>query len=67
MSWGQRIREIREERGWSVQEAADVIYVTRQAWYYWECGLRIPRSRLVLETLQNVGFPIPEKKSLTKV
>lgn len=40
----EEIRRLRTERGWSVQQAADLIGVTDGMWYFWEQGRHKPRK-----------------------
>lgn len=42
MKFGEKIRQLREEKGMTQQEMAGKLYVTRQAVSRWECGARYP-------------------------
>ena len=42
VEFGEKIRQLREERGYTQQILADKLYVTRQAVSRWECGARYP-------------------------
>jgi transcriptional regulator with XRE-family HTH domain len=38
MEFGEKMKQIREEKGMTQQAVADKLYVTRQAVSRWECG-----------------------------
>lgn len=40
--FGEKVKQIREERGMTQQSLAEKLYVTRQAVSRWECGARYP-------------------------
>ncbi len=42
MDFGERLKQAREEKGYTQQKLADKLYVTRQAVSKWECGTRYP-------------------------
>ena len=42
VNFGEKIRQLREEKGMTQQTLADKLYVTRQAVSRWECGARYP-------------------------
>lgn len=42
ISFGEQIKQLREEKGMTQQSLADKLYVTRQAVSRWECGARYP-------------------------
>ena len=44
--FGRRLASLRNERGWSIEEVAAHLGVSRQAVWYWETGQRVPRQRL---------------------
>ncbi len=46
---GKFIKELREEKGWSQEELANKIYVTRQAVSRWERGVGLPDYDLLLK------------------
>jgi transcriptional regulator with XRE-family HTH domain len=44
--FGHRLASLRGERGWSIEDLAARLGVSRQAVWYWETGQRQPRPRL---------------------
>ena len=42
VNFGEKIRQLREEKGMTQQALAEKLYVTRQAVSRWECGARYP-------------------------
>ena len=42
ISFGEQIKQLREEKGMTQQSLAEKLYVTRQAVSRWECGARYP-------------------------
>lgn len=42
VEFGEKIKQLREEKGMTQQSLADKLYVTRQAVSRWECGARYP-------------------------
>lgn len=55
MKFGEKIRQVREEKGMTQQTLADKLYVTRQAVSRWECGARYPdvlTAKKIAEALQ---------------
>jgi transcriptional regulator with XRE-family HTH domain len=42
MEFGEKMKQIREDKGMTQQAVADKLYVTRQAVSRWECGARCP-------------------------
>lgn len=42
VEFGEKLKQIREERGMTQQTLAEKLYVTRQAVSRWECGARYP-------------------------
>ncbi len=42
IEFGEKIKQLREEKGMTQQTMADHLYVTRQAVSRWECGARYP-------------------------
>jgi transcriptional regulator with XRE-family HTH domain len=52
---GSRIEQLRTERGWSLDELADRLGVSRQAVWYWETGQRMPRAALFGQLARALG------------
>ncbi len=42
VEFGEKLKQVREERGLTQQSLAECLYVTRQAVSRWECGARYP-------------------------
>ena len=42
VEFGEKLKQIREEKGLTQQSLAEKLYVTRQAVSRWECGARYP-------------------------
>ncbi len=42
MEFGEMVKQLREEKGWTQQTMAEMLYVTRQAVSRWENGARYP-------------------------
>ena len=42
LEFGEKLKQVREERGMTQQSLAERLYVTRQAVSRWECGARYP-------------------------
>lgn len=42
MEFGEKLKQLREEKGMTQQKIAEMLYVTRQAVSRWECGARYP-------------------------
>lgn len=42
LEFGEKVKQVREERGMTQQSLAEKLYVTRQAVSRWECGARYP-------------------------
>jgi len=56
-AFGKRLASLRGERGWSIEEVAVQLGVSRQAVWYWETGKRLPRARLVKRVAELFGVP----------
>ena len=53
--FGPRLAALRTERGWSIDEVAARLGVSRQAVWYWETGQRVPRQRLFRRVAEVLG------------
>lgn len=42
IEFGEKLKQLREEKGMTQQSMAEMLYVTRQAVSRWECGARFP-------------------------
>ena len=42
VEFGEKLKQLREEKGMTQQTLAEMLYVTRQAVSRWECGARYP-------------------------
>jgi transcriptional regulator with XRE-family HTH domain len=51
--WPRRLKALRAARGWTQQQAADTIGVTRRAWQYWEHDRQVP-SRPIRNLLDRI-------------
>lgn len=45
-NFAARLAALRNEHGWSLEQLAERLGVTRQAVWYWETGQRLPRANL---------------------
>ena len=54
------IRARRRARGISVQQAADALGLSRQAWYYYETGVNMPAAALLPAIAELLGCTIEE-------
>ena len=52
-----RLSELRVAKGWSQEELADRLAVSRQAVWYWESGLRLPRAEHFRALAREFGVP----------
>lgn len=55
IEFGEKLKQMREEKGMTQQTLAEQLYVTRQAVSRWECGARYPDLLTVTTTLQYVA------------
>jgi transcriptional regulator with XRE-family HTH domain len=53
--FGSRLAELRASRGWSLDELAERMDVSRQAVWYWETGQRMPRAELFRKIAEALG------------
>ena len=52
----QKLRKAREKGKWTIEECAEYVGVTRDAWYKWETGQRWPTSEQQLDRIaETVG------------
>ena len=54
------IEKLREARGWSRKELADLLGVSVQSVHYWEAGLKLPTIRHVRTMAGVFGVPMEE-------
>lgn len=54
------IRTRRRAREISVQQAADALGLSRQAWYNWEAGIAMPSAALLPAVAELLGCSIEE-------
>lgn len=53
--FGTRLSKLRTARGFSLQDLADRLEVSRQAVWYWESGQRLPRAEIFQKLAQILG------------
>jgi len=51
-----KLAALREERGLSIEEFANILGVSRQALWYWETGQRFPRKHMLNRIAQEFGI-----------
>ena len=56
LEFGEKVKQIREERGMTQQSLAEKLYVTRQAVSRWEAGETIPNTE-TLKLLRSFLYP----------
>lgn len=56
------IRAARAERGWSLSQVAERVYVTRQAIHAWEVGIAYPKDKNLDRLCCVLGLPYEELK-----
>ena len=54
MTFGEKLRTLREVRGFSKTDLAAAIGFTRRSIYNWECDRNCPKSIAVLEELSHM-------------
>lgn len=57
IEFGEKIRNLRENKGMTQQTLADKLHVTRQAISRWECGARYPDIFLTKQIAQSNFIP----------
>ncbi len=60
VEFGEKIKQLREEKGMTQQTMADRLYVTRQAVSRWECGARYPDLLTTKKIAEILGVAIDE-------
>lgn len=45
--FGMRLKELRQQQGWSLNEMGHYLGVTKQAVSRWECGKRVPTIEVI--------------------
>ncbi len=60
MEFGEKIKQLREEKGMTQQTMAEMLYVTRQAVSRWECGARYPDLLTAKKIAQILNVTIDE-------
>ena len=60
VEFGEKLRQLREERGMTQQTVAEKLYVTRQAVSRWECGARYPDLLTAKKIAQILNVTIDE-------
>jgi transcriptional regulator with XRE-family HTH domain len=60
MEFGDKMKQIREEKGMTQQAVADKLYVTRQAVSRWECGARCPDLIMAKKIAQILDVSLDE-------
>lgn len=67
IEFGEKLKQLREEKGMTQQTLADMLYVTRQAVSRWECGARYPDLITTKKISQILGVTIDELVSGEKL
>lgn len=60
VEFGEKIKQLREEKGMTQQSMADLLYVTRQAVSRWECGARYPDLLTAKKIAHILGVSVDE-------
>lgn len=60
ISFVEKIKQLREEKGMTQQSLAEKLYVTRQAVSRWECGARYPDLLTAKKIAQVLGVTVDE-------
>ena len=67
IEFGEKVKQLREQKGMTQQTLADMLYVTRQAVSRWECGARYPDLITTKKISQILGVTIDELVSGEKL
>ncbi|MBQ8857068.1 MAG: helix-turn-helix transcriptional regulator [Lachnospiraceae bacterium] len=67
IEFGEKLKQLREERGMTQQTLAEMLYVTRQAVSRWECGARYPDLLTTKKIATILGVTIDELVSGEKL
>ncbi len=57
---GEKIREARQQRGWSQRFLAEKLGVTSVAIVYWETGRSVPRAHRMREVAMLLGLQLED-------
>ena len=60
MSFGERLKKEREQKGWSQEELATKIHVSRQSVSKWETGKNYPSIEVIIDLSDLFGITIDE-------
>lgn len=63
MEFGEKLKQLREEKGMTQQTVAEKLYVTRQAVSRWECGARYPDLLTAKKIAQILDVSVDEMLS----
>jgi transcriptional regulator with XRE-family HTH domain len=55
IDFANRLAALRSEHGWTIEQLADRLGVSRQAVWYWETGQRLPRAGLFRKIADEFG------------
>ena len=67
VNFGEKIKQLREEKGMTQQSLAEKLYVTRQAVSRWECGARYPDLLTAKKIAQILDVSVDELLSGEKL
>jgi transcriptional regulator with XRE-family HTH domain len=54
----ERVTALRQERGWSVEQLARRLGISRQSVWYWECGKRTPKPAMLARIEETFGLGV---------
>ena len=60
MTVGRKLKNIREDKGLSVDDVAQDLDLTRQAIYNYEADMRVPRDEIKLKLADYYGVSVEE-------